>query len=108
MCLIPFTKRHCASTSNMLLRVLTNIFRVLTLFALLIILMINAAVTVKVSPTVSAWLVFSVCIFAELAMLLQTLKNREENTCREIFGMKLLTVCLLFLTSVTLLIVNLL
>ncbi len=92
----------------MLLRVLTNIFRALTLLVLLLILAINAAATIKVSPTVSAWLVFAVCIFAELSMLLQTLKNREENTCREIFGMKLLVVCLLFLISVTLLIVSLL
>ena len=92
----------------MVLRVLTNAFRALTLLALLLILMINAATTIRISPTASAWLVFAACIFAELAMLLQTLKNRAENTCREIFGMKLLTVCLLFLTSVTLLIVSLL
>ena len=90
-----------------MLRIFMNVFRALTLLTLLLILLINAAVTIKVSPAASAWLVFALCLFAELAMLFQTVMNREENTCRQNYGYKLITVCLLFLTSVTLLIVSL-
>ncbi len=90
-----------------MLRFVTNLFRVLSLLVLLVIVMINAAVTLKVSPAVSAWLVFALCISVELAMLCQTVMNREENTCRQNYGYKLLFVSLLMMTTVLLLLINL-
>lgn len=89
------------------MRILTNVFRVLTVLSLVIIVLINAEKTLTVAPAASAWMVFGVCIFAELAMLFQTIMNRENNTCRQNFGYKLMAVCLFFFTSVLLLIVNL-
>ncbi len=88
------------------MRVLTNLFRVLAVLAFAVIVLINAEKTLTVSPAVSAWLVFAVCILAELAMLCQTIMNRENNSCRQNFGYKLMTVCFFFITSVVLLIVS--
>ena len=89
------------------MRILTNLFRALAALGLTVIILINAAETLTVSPAASAWLVFGACILAELAMLCQTIMNRENNSCRQNFGYKLMAVCFLFITSVLLLIVSL-
>lgn len=89
------------------MRILTNAFRALAVLSFAVILLINAEKTLTVTPAVSAWLVFGACMLTELAMLCQTIMNRENNSCRQNFGYKLMTVCFFFITSVVLLIVNL-
>ena len=89
------------------MRILTNIFRALAVISFALILLINAEETLTVSPAASAWLVFGACILTELAMLCQTVMNRENNSCRQNYGYKLMTVCFLFITSTVLLIVSL-
>ena len=84
---------------------LTNLFRTLAVLLILLMVMINSATTLEISPTVGSAITFSACFAVELAMLFQTIKNREANSCRQNFGYKLIFVTLLMISSlVTLLI----
>ena len=70
-----------------------------------VMLVINSATTLEISPAVGSVITFSACFAVELAMLFQTIKNREANSCRQNFGYKLIFVTLLMISSlVTLLI----
>ena len=84
---------------------LTNLFRTLAVLLILLMVMINSATTLEISPAVGSVITFSACFAVELAMLFQTIKNREANSCRQNFGYKLIFVTLLMISSlVTLLI----
>ena len=84
---------------------LTNLFRTLAVLLILLMVMINSATTLEISPAAGSAITFSACFAVELAMLFQTIKNREANSCRQNFGYKLIFVTLLMISSlVTLLI----
>ncbi len=70
--------------------------------------MVNSTVTLEIKPAVSAVLTYITCLSVELAMLFQTIKNREENSCRQNFGYKLMFVSILLLFSTVLFFVELL
>lgn len=90
------------------MKLLTNLFRVIAVVMIAIVAMVNSATLIEIEPAVSATLTYLTCLSVELAMLFQTIKNREENTCRQNFGYKLIFISLLLLFSTVLYLVELL
>ena len=91
-----------------MMKVLTNLFRALAILMILVVVLINSSQLLEISPVVSAVLSYLTCLFVELAMLFQTIKNREGNSCRQNFGYKLIFVSLLLISSTVLCFVELL
>lgn len=89
------------------MKLLTNLFRVIAVIMIAIVALLNSSVLLEIKPAVSATLTYLTCLSVELAMLFQTIKNREENTCRQNFGYKLIFVSLLLLFSTVLFFVEL-
>ena len=89
------------------MRLLTNIFRVIAVIMIATVALINSSELLEIKPAVSATLTYLTCLSVELAMLFQTIKNRESNTCRQNFGYKLIFVSLLLLSSTVLFFVEL-
>ena len=90
------------------MKLLTNLFRALGVLMVVFVVMLNSTVTLEINPIVSAVLTFLTCLFIELAMLFQTVKNREENSCRQNFGYKLMFVSALMIFSTTVFFIELL
>lgn len=90
------------------MKLLTNLFRGVALVLIATVALINSSELLQIKPAASAVLTYLTCLSVELAMLLQTIKNREENTCRQNFGYKLIFVSLLMLASTVLFLVELL
>ena len=89
------------------MKLLTNLFRVIAVVMIAIVAMINSSELLEIKPAVSAVLTYVTCLSVELAMLFQTVKNRDDNSCRQNFGYKLIFVSLLLLSSTVLFFVEL-
>ena len=89
------------------MKLLTNLFRVIAVVMIAIVAMINSSELIEIKPAVSAVLTYVTCLSVELAMLFQTVKNRDDNSCRQNFGYKLIFVSLLLLSSTVLFFVEL-
>ncbi len=89
------------------MKLLTNLFRVIAVVLIAIVVLLNSSELLEIKPAVSAALTYATCLSVELAMLFQTVKNREANSCRQNFGYKLIFVSLLMLSSTVLFFVEL-
>lgn len=90
------------------MKLLTNLFRFLAVLLIAVVVMLNSTVVLEIDPTVSAVLTYLTCLSVELAMLFQTVKNREENSCRQNFGYKLMFVSALIIFSSAVFLIELL
>lgn len=90
------------------MKLLTNLFRFLAVLLIAVVVMLNSTVALEIDPTVSAVLTYLTCLSVELAMLFQTVKNREENSCRQNFGYKLMFVSALIIFSSAVFLIELL
>ena len=90
------------------MKLLTNLFRFLAVLLIAVVVMLNSTVVLEIEPAVSAVLTYLTCLSVELAMLFQTVKNREENSCRQNFGYKLMFVSALIIFSSAVFLIELL
>lgn len=90
------------------MKLLTNLFRFLAVLLIAVVVMLNSTVVLEIDPAVSAVLTYLTCLSVELAMLFQTVKNREENSCRQNFGYKLMFVSALIIFSSAVFLIELL
>ncbi len=89
-----------------MLKRFTVLFRVLSLFSLLVIILLNSSKLIEVSRVASAVIVFVTLFLVGLAMLFQTLWHKEDNSCRQNFGFKLCFLLLYFLSITAMLIAS--
>ena len=90
------------------MKLLTNLFRVLAVICIAAVAMVNSVQVMEIHPVFAASLTYATCLSVELAMLFQTIKNRESNACRQNFGYKLIFVSALLLSSTVIFFVELL